>query len=158
MQSDTLVEKDGFRSETKSGSIILLKRAFSIPVFRSSNPIGAFCRKTRFFRQDVRTALLNRKVFEVHRISHHPTQHKTTPHNGLQPLRCWIDCYYCCCSQRVSVARPVLRPLAARTVIRWQQCMLSITFSQHRCCCYCCCSCCACFGDSRRSPTPQPRR
>ena len=37
------------------------------------------------------------------------------------------------------MAHPVLRPPAARTVIRWQQCVLSITFLQHRCCISCCC-------------------
>ena len=93
-----------------------------------------------------------------------PTASLTTPQrhdHTLQQLRCWHDCYFCCCcccccccSQRVSVAHPVLRPPAARTVIRWQQCVLSMTFLQHRCCS----SCCARFGDSRRSPTPQPRR
>ena len=29
-------------------------------------------------------------------------------------------------------AHPVLRPPASRTVIRWQQCVLSMTFSQRR--------------------------
>ena len=32
------------------------------------------------------------------------------------------------------MVHPVLCPPAARTVIRWQQCVLSMTFSQHRCC------------------------
>ena len=84
---------------------------------------------------------------------HHSPLQKTHDHT-LQQLRCCLDCYCCCscCSQRVSVAHPVLCPPAAHTVIPWQQCVLSITYLQHRCCC------CARLGDSRRVPTPQRRR
>ena len=89
------------------------------------------------------------KLLEAHRIPHLPKKHTITPYNSSDA---GLTCYRCCCSQRVSETHPVLRPPAARTVIRWQQCVLSMTFLQHRCC-YC-----ARFGDSRRSPTPQPRR
>ena len=63
-----------------------------------------------------------------------PTASLNTPENtqyAQQQLRCWLDsycCCCCCCSQRVSVANPVLRPPAARIVIRWQQGVLSMTF------------------------------
>ena len=101
-----------------------------------------------------------------------PTAFLTTPqdtrsHPATAPMLAWLllcccCCCCCCCSQRLGVAHPVLRPPAARNVIRWQQCAFSITFFlQHRfcCCCCCCCRCyCALFGDSRPSATPQPRR
>ena len=50
--------------------------------FRSSNPIPTSRRKSRVFQRDVRIGLLVRKVFEAHRISHHPTRNTITPYNS----------------------------------------------------------------------------
>ena len=129
------------------------KAPFRSQLFRSSNPIRASRRKVDFFNGTRGSDCSIEKVFQAHRIFHHLRKHTITPCNSSE---CWFDCHCCCCcrccSQRVSVAHLVPRPAAARTVIRWQQCMISMTFSQHRCCCY------ARFGDSQRLPTPQPRR
>ena len=109
--------------------------------------------KNRLFQRDARIGLLDRKSFSS--PPHLSPPQKTHDHT-LQQLRRWLDCYCCCCcccccSQRVSVAHPIRLP-AARYVIRWQQCVLSMTFWQHRCCC------CARYGDYQRVTTPQPRR
>ena len=89
--------------------------------FRSSNPTRASRRRSRFFQRRARIGLLDRKSFSS--PPHLAPPHKTHDHN-LQQLRCLLDCYYCCCC---SVAHPV-HPPAARTVIRWQQWVLSMTF------------------------------
>ena len=81
----------------------------------------------------------------------HPT---TGPMVASLVLYCCCCCCCCCCLQGLGVAHPVLRPPAARTVIRSQQCVLSMTCLQHCCGSSCCCTL---LGDSR-SPTPQPRR
>ena len=52
MQSDTLIEKAGFRSEKNSGFLYCWKKLFRSPFFRSST-----------FRQDVQIGLLDRKSF-----------------------------------------------------------------------------------------------
>ena len=131
------VEKMSFRSKISDRAI------------RSAHPVE----KLDFFNGMRGSDCSIKKVLEAHRISHHPTKHAITSHSNLQQLRCWLDCYCCCCcSQRVSVAHPVLRPPAARTAIRWRQCVLSMTFLNHRCCC------CARFGDFQQVPMPQPRR
>ena len=126
------------------------KRAFSIPIFSIERSDPRIPLKKSTLSTGCADRIARSKLFEAHRISHQPRKHTITPYNSSDA---GLTAACCCCSHRVGVAHPVLRPPAARTVIRWQQCVLSMTCSQHRCCC------CACFGDdSRRSPTPQPRQ
>ena len=118
---------------------------------------------SNYFDRAIRSAhpfeeVLDRKSFEAHHISHHPTKHTITPNSSLQQLRCWRGCYCCCCcsccslltaSQRGASFSPPAssahrHPMAAVRAI-------DAIFAQHSCCC-------ARFGDSRRSPMPQPRR
>ena len=100
-----------------------------------------------------------KKVFEAHRISHHPRIHTITLYDSsdasLAVAVLLLLLLLLTTTRRGTSCSPPAS--SACTVIRWQQCVLSITFFlQHRCCSCCCCS--ALFGDSRRSPTPQPRR
>ena len=121
--------------------------AFSIPVFSIEQSDPRIRSKKTTFSTGCTDRIARSKEYLK------PTPHLSPPQkthdHTLQQLRCWLDCNWCCySSQRVSVAHPVLRPPAPRTIIRWQQCMLSITFFQHRC------GCGARFGDSQRVPTP----
>ena len=96
------------------------------------------------------------KVFEAHRISHHPTKHTITPYNSSD--RCWLDCYStAAAAAHNDSAWHILFSARQQRVPSSEkhQFVLSMTFLQHCCCSSCCC---ALFGDSRRSPTPQPRR
>ena len=128
------------------------KVPFRSQPFRSSNPIRASHPKSEkidFFNGMRGSDCSIEKVF-ANRISHHPTKHTITPHNS-------------------SNAGLTATAAAARSESAWhilcsarQQRVLSSDgssacyhdhfFFQHR---YCRC---ARFGDSRRSPTPQPRR
>ena len=148
-------------------------------LFRSSNPIRTCRGKGKTFSTGCADPTFSTAY--AHRIARskkflkataslttpQDTRSHPTPARMLASLLlccccCCLCC--CCCSRRLGVAHPVLRPPAARAVILWHQCVLSIDFFlQHRCCgcCCCCCCCCCCyalFGDSRRIPTPQPRR
>ena len=69
-------------SDRRSNGAFLRSRksAFSIQLFRSSNPIRTSRRKT--VQRGARFRLLDRKVFEAHRISHYPTKHTITPYNS----------------------------------------------------------------------------
>ena len=106
------------------------KVPFRSQLFRSSNPIRASRRKGRLFQRDARIGLLDRKSFEAHRISHHPRKPTITPYNssdaGLTALRTASAASASAAAAAAaahsgSAWRPVLRPPAARTVIRWQQ-------------------------------------
>ena len=56
-----------------------------------------------------------------------PIRHDPTP----QYRRRWLSCCrFRCCSPRVSVIHPYLRPSAARDSTQWPQCALSMTFRQ----------------------------
>ena len=128
------------------------KAPFRSQFFRSSNAAHPV-EKVDFFNGMRGWDRSIEKLFEALCISHYPTKHTITPHNSSDAgLTATEYCCCCCCSQRLDVAHPVLRPPAACTVIRWQQCVLSMTFLHHRCCS------CARFGDFQRVPTPQPRR
>ena len=81
--------------------------------------------------------------YEYH-TQQHDTRHNPTP----QHRRHWLGCrHVCCCSSRVSVIHPYLRPSAARDSTRWPQCAVSTTFAN-------CCAGCS-FGNSGRSPAPR---
>ena len=137
LQSDRLIEKCDFRSETKSGILTQSKKCLFDPIFfdralRSAHPVE----KVDFFNGMRGWDRSIEKLFEALCISHYPTKHTITPHNssdaGLTATE--YCCCCCCCSQRLDVAHPVLRPPAACTVIRWQHCVLSMTVVQHCCC------------------------
>ena len=152
MRSDRWIEKGDFRSKTKSCILTQSKKCLFYPSFSIEQSDPRIPSKKSTFSTGCADRISSSKKFLK------PTASLTIPetHNDtLQQLRCWLDCCCCCCcccSQRVSMAHPVLRPPAACTVIRWQQCVLSMTFLHHRCCS------CARFGDFQRVPTPQPRR
>ena len=135
MRSGRWIEKGDFRSKTKSCIYAVEKMPFRSQNFRLSNPICASRRKI--------------KSFEAHRISHHPTKHTITPYNSSDA---GLTATAAAAAAAAAAHSKSACPSAARTVIRWQQCVLSMTFLQHRCCC------CARFGDSQRVPTPQSRR
>ena len=127
MLSDRWIEKGEFRSETKPGILTQSKKCLFDPNFfdraiRSAHPVE----KVDLFNGMHGSDCSIEKVFESHRISHHPGKHTITPYKTAP--RCWLDCYCCCscCSQRVSVANAVLCPPAARTGIRSKQCVLSM--------------------------------
>ena len=83
MQSDWWIEKGDFRSETKPGVLTTQsKKCFRSQLFRSSNAIGASRRKSRHFEGMRGSDCSIEKVFEAHRISHHPTNHTITPYNS----------------------------------------------------------------------------
>lgn len=118
--------------------------------FRSSNPLHASRRKTSILSTLCTDRVAQQKKFVK------PKSSLTTPENNdhtLQQLRCWLGfCRCCSCSHRVNVWQLVLRPPPARTAIRWQECVFSMTFWKNRCCCS------ARFANPQRIPTPQPRR
>ena len=95
------------------------------------------------------------KVFEAHRIFHHPARRRITPYNssdaGLTATMLLLllllndsawHIVFSASQQRV--------PSSDGSCAFYRRPF----FLQHRCCC----CCCALFGDSRRSPTPQSRR
>ena len=108
-------------------------------LFRSSNPIRASRRKGRLFRRDACADRIARSKRFLK-----PTAFLTTPQNTrslhtaptMAPILAWLATASAAAAvaaqTRVSVAHPILRPPAARTVIRWQQCVLSMTFLKHR--------------------------
>ena len=127
MQWERWIEKGDFRSKTKSCILTQSKKCLFDPDFfdraiRSAHPVE----KVDLFNGMHGSDCSIEKVFESHRISHHPGKHTITPYKTAP--RCWLDCYCCCscCSQRVSVANAVLCPPAARTGIRSKQCVLSM--------------------------------
>ena len=82
MQSDWWIEKGGFRSETKSGILTQSKKCLFDPNFfdraiRSAHPVE----KIDLFNGMCGSDCSIERVFEVHRISHHPTRHTITPYN-----------------------------------------------------------------------------
>ena len=77
MQSDRWIEKGDFGSETKSGILSRSKKClfdthFSI---EQSDP-------TSTFSTGCADRISIEKVFEAHRISHHPTRYTITPYNS----------------------------------------------------------------------------
>ena len=58
------------------------KVPFRSQFFRSSNPIRASRRKIDFFNGIHGSDCSIEKVFEAHRISHHPRKHTITPYNS----------------------------------------------------------------------------
>ena len=130
MQSDRWIEKGDFRSETKSG---ILTQSKMIPIFliEQSDPHIASRKST--FSTGCADRIAHSKNFL--KPPHLSPPRKTHPRTA--PMLAWLllllyCCCCCCCSQRLGVAHPVLRPPAARTVIRWQQCVLSMTFWEYR--------------------------
>ena len=99
------------------------------------------------------------KLFQAHRISHHPTKHTITPYTPCNSSdRCWLDCYStAAAAAHNDSAWHILFSARQQRVPSSEkhQFVLSMTFLQHCCCSSCCC---ALFGYSRRSPTPQLRR
>ena len=62
--------------------------------------------------------------YHTHTPQQHDMRHDPTPH-----WRRWLGCcHFCCCSPRVSVIHPYVRPSAARVSTRWPQCVVSMTF------------------------------
>ena len=133
------------------------KSAFSIPIvaIEQSDP-HIPSRKSTFSTGCVDRNCSIEKIFQAHRISHHPTKHTITPYNSSD--RCWLDCYStAAAAAHNDSAWHILFSARQQRVPSSEkhQFVLSMTFLQHCCCSSCCC---ALFGDSRRSPTPQPRR
>ena len=156
MQSDRWIEKGGFRSETRSGILRQSKKFLFNPnlfdrAIGSAHPVE----KVYFFNGMCGSDCLIEKVLEAHRISHHPTRHTITPYHssdaGLTATMLLLllllndsawHIVFSASQQRV--------PSSDGSCAFYRRPF----FLQHRCCC----CCCALFGDSRRSPTPQPRR
>ena len=83
MQSDRWIEKGDFRSNTKSCILTQSKKCFFDPNFferaiRSAHPVE----KIEFFNGMHGSDCSIKKVFEPHRISHHPRKHTITPYNS----------------------------------------------------------------------------
>ena len=83
MQSDRWIEKGGFRSETKSSILTQSKKCLFDPNFfdraiRSTHPVE----KIDFFKVMCGSHCSIERIFEAHRISHHPTRHTITPYNS----------------------------------------------------------------------------
>ena len=149
MQTDRWIEKGDFRSKTKSGILAQWTKCLFDPIEQSDPRIPS--EKSIFSTGCADRIARPKKVLRPTASLYHPRKHTITPYNSYDTSLTAICC--CCfCSQRASVAHAVLHLPAARTVIPWQQCVLSMTFLQHRCCCW------ARFGDSQRVPTPQLRR
>ena len=79
MQSDRWIEKGDFRSETKSGILTQSKKCLFDPKFfdraiRSAHPVEI----VDFFNGMRGSDCSLKKVFEAHRISHHPRIHTIT--------------------------------------------------------------------------------
>ena len=134
-------------------SYAIEKVLFRSQLFLSSSPIRTYRRKSRLFQRDARIGLLYRKSFEAHPISHHPTKDTITPYNssdaGLTATILLLVLVLTGTRRGTPCSPPASgacrHPMAA-------VCVFSMIFLQHRCCCN------ALFGDSRPSPTPQPRR
>ena len=83
MQSDRWIEKGGFRSETKSSILTQSKKCLFDPNFfdratRSTHPVE----KIDFFKVMCGSHCSIERIFEAHRISHHPRKHTITPYNS----------------------------------------------------------------------------
>ena len=118
------------------------KVPFRSQLFRSSNPIRASRRKVDFFKGMRGSDYSIEKLFEVDRISNHSRKHTITPCNSSDA---WFTAAAAAHSESAwhilfFGRQHVLWPPAARAVIRWQPCVLSMTFLQHHC------SCCARFA------------
>ena len=133
MQSDRWIEKGGFRSETRSGILRQSKKFLFNPnlfdrAIGSAHPVE----KVYFFNGMYGSDRLIENVLEAHRISHHPTRHTITPYNssdaGLTATMLLLLLLLLLLLNSLGVARRVPRQPAARTVIRWQLCVLSTTF------------------------------
>ena len=85
MQSDTSIEKVGFRSETISGFLATLKKTFYKYFFdrpiRSTHPVD----KVEFFRRDARVGLLDRKKQNKSTASPTTPPRKTRDQTSRQP-------------------------------------------------------------------------
>ena len=69
------------------------------------------------------------KLFEGHRISHHPTKHTITPYDSSDAgLTATAAADAVAAAHSEQAWHRVLRAPEARTVIRWQQYVLSMTF------------------------------
>ena len=111
------------------------KSVVSIPTFSidQSDP-RIPSQKPEFFNGMRGSDCSIRDVVEAHRTSHHPRKHTITP----------------CNSSGAGLAATVAAAASAHSQsawhilfsARWRQCVLSMTFLQHRCCCS------ARFGDS----------
>ena len=110
------------------------KSAFSIPILSIDQPDPHIPSRESTFSTGWGNQIARpRKFLET-------TAFLTTPENARShpikaPILARLLPYWCCCcvrSQRLGVAH-LLRPPVARTVIRWQQCVLSMTFLQNRC-------------------------
>ena len=98
---------------------------------------------------------IKKKKLKPNRISHHPRKHTITPCNssyaGLTSTAAAAAAAAAAHSE--SAWHILFSALLEHVfVIRWQQCMLLMTFLQHRCCCY------SRFGAFQRVPTRQLRR
>ena len=84
MQSDRWgSKKGGFRSETKSGTLTQSKKCLFDPNFFNRASRSSFpAEKVGVFNGMCRSDCWIEKVFEAHRISHHPTKHTITPYNS----------------------------------------------------------------------------
>ena len=83
MQSDRWIAKDDFRSETKWGILTqskkcLFDRNFFDRAIRSAHRVE----KVDFFNEMRESDCSIEKVFEAHRISHHPRKQTITPYNS----------------------------------------------------------------------------
>ena len=83
MQSDRWIEKGDFRSKTKSCILPQSKKCLFDPNFfdraiQSAHPVE----KVDFFNGMRGSDCQMEKLFEAHRISHHPTKHTITPYNS----------------------------------------------------------------------------
>ena len=153
MQSDRWIEKGNYPiGDPIEHSLAVEEVPLESQLFRSSNPIRTYTipSKKSIFSTRHAGRIARTKTF-LKPAASLTTPQNTRSHPTTAPMQASL-LICCCCSQRLGVARPLLRPSTVRTDIQWQQGVLPMSFFQHRCCC---CCCYALFGDSRRNPTAQ---
>ena len=142
-QSDRWIEKGDFRSKTKlciptQSKECLFDTIFFDRAIRSAHPVE----KVDFFNGMHGSDCSIEKVFDAHRISYHPTKHTITPYL-YNSSDAGLTATGAAAAYSESAWHILFSARQQRVpVVRWKQCVLSITFSQHRRCC------CASFGDS----------
>ena len=129
------------------------KSAFSIPTFSIEQPDPHIPSRSRLFNGMCGSDCSIEKLFEAHCISHQPTKHTITPYNSSDAgLTATVLLLLTTTRHGTSRSLPAssayCHPMAAVRVI---DDLLATPLLQQLSCC------CALFGDSRRSPTPQPR-
>ena len=111
MQSDRRIEKGDFRSKIKS-CILTQSKKFLFDFSIEQSDLRIPLKKTTFSTRCTERIARSKKLFEAHRISHHPTKHTITPYNssdaGLSAAAA------AAAHSESSVAHPVLRPPTAR--------------------------------------------